>query len=321
MTVFVHSWFRSGSTWLWAKFRDDSRFVAYYEPLNEELPLWTPQRLDTAAARAFDGDNHPTVGKHYFYEYRDLIASDRLQFDRSISYERYLLDADEKDIPLRNYLSGLISGAAASGHRPALCFCRSQMRSLWIKANFSGLHVAQIRNPWDQWVSFGKHPYFKNRTLLTAYCIEKRRPGSFSHVSGFNELVSNWNRGKQAAFRDIDCFTAYITIWIASSVQACIASDILLDIDLIGTNTAARRTIEHELRRSALPADLSDCRQTQNDVTRRIPSDYNRELTKALVALRGEQRRLLPSFEPGRLIDKLPHVSERTAEILRQVLT
>ena len=53
ITIFVHSWFRSGSTWLWKKFRETEGMLALYEPLNEELPLWTPEKLVNSPARAF----------------------------------------------------------------------------------------------------------------------------------------------------------------------------------------------------------------------------------------------------------------------------
>jgi len=318
ISVFVHSWFRSGSTWYWAKFRSDPRFRAYYEPLNEELPLWTPERLETAPARAFDGDNHPSLKKHYFYEYRDLIASGRLQFDKSISYDRYFLNEDDQDDALKKYLSGLISHAETSDQRPALCFCRSQMRALWMKANFGGLHIAQIRNPWDQWVSFGKHPYFKNRVLLTAYCIEKRWPGCFSHVSGFRQLVEAWDNRRQATLSDLDCFAAYMTIWIASTAQAVLASDIVVDVDLLGADPAIRGEIEEALKQNGLPFDLSDCKPPRNEA-RTLPSgQLGKVVGDAIFALRGVGKAVMPIAEPEKLFAKLRYVSAESANLLRE---
>ena len=320
MTVFVHSWFRSGSTWYWAKFRNDSRFRAYYEPLNEELPLWTPERLETAPARAFDGDNHPSLSKHYFYEYRDLIASGRLQFDKGISYERYFLGPKDQDRALKTYLSGLISHAKTTGQRPALCFCRSQLRALWMKANLAGLHIAQVRNPWDQWVSFGKHPYFKNRTLLTAYCIEKRSPGCFSHVSGLDQLFQAWNEKKQATLSDMDCFAAYITIWIASTAQALVASDIVVDIDLLGADKSLRLEVEDALRLNDLPFDLSDCKPPRTDGRAATTSESGKVMSDAIFALRGAGASMMSVVDRNELLAKLRFTSAQSTDVLREWL-
>jgi len=262
MTVFVHAWFRSSSTWFWTKLRNDNRFVGFYEPLNEEIPVWIPQMLKRTGTRSFEGDKHPALERPYFYEYRDLIASGQLHFDKSNSFERYFLDPAENDDRLNDYLSRLVSEAENTGLQPALCFCRSQMRSLWMKKNFDAVHIAQIRNPWDQWVSFGKHSFFKKTVLLTAFCLEKRHPGSFSHVSGINHLVTAWTNQQQIGFRDIDCFCAYITIWIASTIQAIVASDIIFDVDLMGARGQVISELEAKLEAHCLPSDLSDFRST-----------------------------------------------------------
>jgi hypothetical protein len=190
-----------------------------------------------------------------------------------------------------------------------------------MKVNFRGLHIAQIRNLWDQWISFGKHPYFKNRTLLTAYCIEVRRPGSFSHVAGFDQLVGAWKGGRLATLRDIDCFAVYVTLWIASSAQALMASDLVIDIDLLGASPSVRHAVEQELERNALPSDLSDCRPPHNDLASRSSSEHDRETMKALAALRIGKRPLMPSFDSNRLRDKLAYISEPSAAVLQRLLS
>jgi len=320
MTVFVHSWFRSGSTWLWSKFRDDSRYIAFYEPLNEELPLWTPQRLDRTPARAFEGDSHPELDRHYFYEYRDLIASEKLGFEKSLSYERYFLNDDETDAALRSYLDRLISSAENAGSVAALCFCRSQMRANWMRKNFGGIHIAQIRNPWNQWLSFGKHQYFRNTVLLTAYCLEKHRPGSFSHISGFSDLFAAWNTGHTARIGEIGCFTAYAVLWIASAVQAIAASDIVIDMDLLGSGKAVSDRISDELRERGLPDELSDYQMPGDPTKLQIPQEYCRAMDNAVASLRDSNAARLLPLNRQVAVERLDRLAGHSADILHRAL-
>jgi hypothetical protein len=318
--VIVHSWFRSGSTWLWNKLRTDSRFRAYYEPFNEELPLWTPEKIRTSRAGAFEGDNHPDTEKSYFFEYLDLIASDRLGFEDGFSYERYFLEPAEDDARLKAYLQRLISDAEHAGLRPALCFCRSQMRALWMKENIGGVHIAQIRNPWQQWVSFGKHPYFKNRALLTAYCLDRRHPGLFSHVGEFDGIKTAWQNRQSARISDIGCFSVYVTIWIASAAQAIAASDLVIDIDRIGSDPDKRRIIERQLECNGFPADLSDCRAPTEQSRISISETHRREMERAAIKIRAMEDTALLSFPRGAAIRKLEDLSVESAAFLEMAL-
>ncbi len=318
--VFVHSWFRSGSTWLWKKFRDHPGFCAYYEPLNEELPAWTPERLKGPPTRAFEGDNHPALATPYYFEYLDLVEQGRLGFDQRNSYERYLLEADESDETLARYLQNLIDAARASALRPALCFCRSQLRAGWMKRQFGGLHIAQIRNPWDQWKSFARHPYFNNRTLITAYCIERRRRGSFAHVTGFAELVSAWENRQTARLSEIDCFAVYITLWLTSSIHALASSDMVIDTDQLGMSSDARRAAETELQRLGLPCDLSDCRKP--DGLPRLPTSgaIRQETEKAVAALATAGGWAGVWSQRGPVSGRMGGLSTSSEEILQLVL-
>jgi hypothetical protein len=258
--VFIHAWFRSGSTWFWAKLRKDSGIRAYYEPLNEELAVWTPERIRQGPTKAFEGDNHPPLDHHYYYEYLDLMEQRRLLFDNSLSYERYFLAPEEPDPALEHYLANLINSAQGNGLRPALCFCRSQMRALWMKRRFGGTHLCQIRGPMDQWQSFGRHDYFKQRTLLTGFLLNRRHPGCLEFLGGFPELYRAWQSGSSFRYRDQDCLEIFSVLWIASALQALAASTIVLDIDRLGADPALRTETAEELRKAGLPHDLDDCR-------------------------------------------------------------
>lgn len=320
--VFIHAWFRSGSTWFWTKLRADNGIRAYYEPLNEELAVWTPEAIRRGPTKAFEGDNHPPLGKHYFHEYLELMEEYRLLFDNSLSYERYFLAPEEQDPALERYLANLIASAQEKGLRPALCFCRSQMRALWMKRRFGGTHLCQIRGPMDQWLSFGRHAYFKQRTLLTAFLLNKRHPGCLESLGGFGDLYRAWQTGRSFQYRDQDCLELFCVLWIASALQSLAASSIVLDIDRLGSDPALRAATAEELRQTGLPHDLDDCRPPaavdRPDLRRAVEGALAR--AAALITATTHQP-LLPPTDDAVLSGKLARLSPDNRGFLAAALS
>src|SRR5262249_20100621 len=181
--IFVHAWWRSGSTYVWSKLRENDSLICYYEPLHERISHLNPDIIDGSAEIEISRDlRHPVQAKNYFAEYAELVHSKTLRFAPELSYSRYLLLPEETDEQLRLYLNGLIKAASAKSRTAVLCFCRSQMRSAWMKKVFAGVHIAQIRNPADQWVSFNVETFFPNTMLVIALKLRKLYPLSFIHI-------------------------------------------------------------------------------------------------------------------------------------------
>jgi hypothetical protein len=90
--IVVHAWWRSGSTCIWSKLRENESCRCYFEPLNPtiaDLRVTTVARLPDIA----DTKNlrHPILKTHYFAEYADLLRSARLSYSPDLAYDRYLL--------------------------------------------------------------------------------------------------------------------------------------------------------------------------------------------------------------------------------------
>ena len=107
---------------------------------------------------------------------------------------------------------------------------------------------------------------------------------------------------------------------MASSVQALAASDIVIDVDLLGKNGAARSGIELELERLGMPADLSDCRPPTASTQHDASEENQRELTKAISALRKTGNTLLLPFDRADMANKLRFVSDANAALLSEVV-
>jgi hypothetical protein len=256
---------------VWSKFRELRSCLCYYEPLHERiagLSLETvkadPEIELTRALR------HPLPKKHYFAEYARLLRAGKLQYSPDLAYDRYLLKPGQADERLRGYLEGLISSASASNRRAVLCFCRSQMRSAWMKETFGGFHVAQIRNPADQWASFKVDSYFISNMIVIALRLRDLHPGAFVHINTFEAFAKQLSMRPQPPpiiteyfipqfANHRDCLDIFLVLWFASALQTIGWCDFLLDIDQLSTDDAYRSATLRWFDSIGCSVDLSDC--------------------------------------------------------------
>jgi len=319
MNVFVHAWFRSGSTWLWEKFRTQENFIAYYEPLQEDLPNWTPERIRAGHVVAFPEANHPDLDRSYYYEYLQLVESGRLAYKPSLAYERYFLSEHETDPILENYIFGLLEHAQHQNRCAALCFCRSAMRSQWLKSKFRGIHIAQIRNPLSQWTSFQKNRYFLNRTLITALSLEKKCPGVMSPIDAFNDLHTGWIKGDRIRFTDEQCLQTFLCIWIYSAAQSVAASDIIIDIDLVGSSVGALQLVCEKLDKFNLSVNIDDCAAPDYDRSNAHSGKFETQLQKVIgrISENDRCRPLIAGLQTAGT--KYEYLHDTSANILRSL--
>jgi hypothetical protein len=297
--VFLHAWWRSGSTYVWSKLRENKSCRCYYEPLHERISTLdltaTKKDPDSELSRAL---RHPTTNKPYFAEYARLVRSGRLHYSPDLAYNRYLLQPDQTDQGLRNYLDELISSAHAANRRPVLCFCRSQMRSAWMKRHFGGFHVAQIRNPADQWASFKVDRYFLSKMLFIALKLRDLYPDAFVCSQPFERFARQVSKQSSLPaevfthyfvdpfINSTDCLDIFLVFWIASALQAISYCDFLLDIDLLSNDLGYRKVATHWFDSIGCGVDFSDCaiptsgdaptaifEQTAKDAARAIQSN------------------------------------------------
>ena len=82
--IFIHAWWRSGSTYIWSKLRENKSCRCYYEPLNEKIADLNV--VDVKASPDLDVSRnlrHPIPTKHYFAEYAKLLRSGNLHYSPS----------------------------------------------------------------------------------------------------------------------------------------------------------------------------------------------------------------------------------------------
>src|SRR5262245_21639717 len=123
--LFIHAWWRSGSTYIWSKLRENEFCSCYYEPLHERLANLTLETVDASPEIGRSKTlRHPVQTKNYFAEYGELLQSQNLKFFPELSYDQYLLIPGQRDERLHDYLEGLVESSRRRRLKPILCFCR-----------------------------------------------------------------------------------------------------------------------------------------------------------------------------------------------------
>ena len=156
--IFIHSLWRTGSTFLFSVFRrSPNGYWCYQEPIHE-FALYSkdaPDLLMSNHLASPDVLRHPHLDKPYFYELFKTWPQWRNDINKNIIYDAYFAEADNDSTTI--YLDKLIKNSKG---RPVIQECRTSSRISVLKKSLGGQHIYLWRNPWDQWWSYKATHYF-----------------------------------------------------------------------------------------------------------------------------------------------------------------
>ena len=280
--IFLHSSFRSGSTWFWARFRAAPGVCAFYEPFHEQKADLTPLALADDRADGW-ASGHPDLDAPYNLEYMPLLAPPKGVpfYRRRFAYEDYY--ATGQDPQEKAYIDFLVGHAERSGKRAVLGFKRSFGRLRRLKAQCGGVHLVTLRNPWDQWVSFAEqmqssNHYFSFRIYLIA-CVANWS-GHASFLEGlplFSPTGDTEEEGEESvryayfSLPVIARFRVFLRVFLLDFLLAIPEADVVVDLDRLNDDAAYRGEMTETLRRvTGLKTGLhfDDC-----DLPRHWPSE------------------------------------------------
>jgi len=265
--IFVHSLFRSGSTFLFGAFRRSAEgYWCYQEALNEHLRhvADAPERLLEIDSRAGSLLRHPALDKPYFWEFyqvRDAIAT---LFRKEFSYDGFFMTREDPSFgDLMSYLQALIDNAKG---RPFFQCCRTTGRVAALRDTFGGTHIHLWRNPHDQWWSYQVGDYFNATTQLIFNAVDLPAPLVAVRVScgivGFHDgaiekELAHARRHRLPARED---YVSFYALWLYSMLACDRTADLSVNIDALSTSGAYRQHILDMLARAGIGGlDLSDC--------------------------------------------------------------
>ncbi|SEL45693.1 MULTISPECIES: hypothetical protein [Pseudomonas] len=279
--IFVHSLFRSGSTYLFNVFRRaNDKYWCYQEPENEWLLELDERPELVLAVGASDAKNvnHPDIGLPYFWEFLQIKDSLVGLFKKEISFQDIFLEdlTTEQHV----YFSTLISEAK---NKPVLQLCRSFGRAAALKKSFGGVHLHLWREPRSQWWSFKINDYFDAATQLIFMggAVPDVLRKVYRHVELQDISLAQIDRARVfAESNPLDWRRGYylfFSLWVYSNICLESVSDISVCIDNLSLSDEYRAKFKGECLLFGLDdINVDDCKIPQVFLGPKEATEYSK---------------------------------------------
>lgn len=266
--IFIHSLFRSGSTYLFNVFRRSSAgYWCYQEPIHE-MALFAkddPDCLISFTQAHTELLRHPSLDRPYFFELHETIDYWRESLTKEIIYDDYFGKHAEDDRAA--YLRALIAGARG---RPVIQECRTASRVQAIRQDIGGVHLCLWRNPWDQWWSYKVTDYFDtaNQLILNApdysevvTSLKQEIHFTDFHHKNIREEFAHFNERRLSAENS---YLVFYTLWCLGLLEGMSHADMLINIDTLSDSQNYRKTVLHHLTELGVGGiSFADCSVAQ----------------------------------------------------------
>jgi len=265
--IFIHSLFRSGSTYVFNKFRKSTLFVCFQEPLHENILLnkLTPNKI--LKSNDFNYLRHPKLDKPYFSELLPILK----KVVKSISNDAIYFNFFDKNPQLNGikYWEAIILNS--SPKRALIQECRSFGKINTIKESLGGTHIFLWRYPIDQWWSYKVDPYFDITSLLIL--CSNDAPKSFGFLANKFNIKKTKNTKVSKVFEFYKdtyltgdaSYSIFYLLWCTSLLNGIKHCEIILSIDLLSLSLKYRKDFQNKLTKYSISKiNFSDCRIPQN---------------------------------------------------------
>lgn len=302
--VFIYSGYRTGSTWLWSRFRQDTNACAYYEPFNEMLGSLEADAIFSIKPDTWRS-HHPDTSA-YMAEYAPLLGQKPgvPLFPKGDQNGARFIGAGGIDGPLdpdiEAYCANLIARAQERGRAPVLACTRMLGRVAGFRSAFGGQHILLLRNLFQQWNSYSGQFRFGNdyflRTLHSSYQLAET-DAYIGHISSHfsAEEIRDCSAWLRHANHDrIFCYFVAFHLYLLMSARR--SADMLIDVNrLARSGTAYQVQITEDVAaRTGLTIDLSDVRESVD-----FPSQPLTSVDDCRMLLRGMVDRLIIDHARG----------------------
>lgn len=320
--IFIHSLFRTGSTYLWNKFRQVDRYYCYYEPLHPVMGNLTSGNIDFMMTRDFNSVHHPELEKYYLHEYKSLLKKGQAgipYFKKEFSYDQFCMNGENP--ALKQYIDYLVE---SSGEKvPVLKFNRTAFRVEWFKRYYpDSLNIYLVRNPRDQWQSY--HDLYRRTNYDGFFLMDMVIAGGnkdsrdFLPLSRSIPLVffrhpqqdkeNDFYRIVLGIYPDEEKYFIFYYTWFNGFIKNALHSDLVIDINRLSQDPVYNNKITLVLKEHGIDdINFSDAR---------IEEYSSMELSAGIMTEIEEEAReiSLPSFnreQINRIMENFPFESEK----------
>lgn len=252
--VFLHGLWRSGSTFIWSRFRALPGTYCFYEPLNQGLGRLTAERITRDTADRVEGNRHPELETPYFAEFAPLLKRRGVKgFAPRMAYAPYALRPDDRDPALEAYIRSLTNHAEAQGKQAVLGFNRTGLRMAWLARRFDhSVNVHLDRDPRAVWHSYQRHMEDGHYTYFTAWLMTLERNAALPFFKPLARrlplrrlpLIKAKSYYRQALDRmsPQDTYFMVFTLWLATTLHALSHADLIIDMERLAAEDAYRKS-------------------------------------------------------------------------------
>lgn len=329
--IFLHGLWRSGSTYVWSRFRALEDTYCYYEPLHQGLGRLRAGRIARDHADLMEANAHPRMCDPYFEEFRPLLKRRGVRgFRRRFAVRRYLLETDAADPALAQYIGSLTEHAQAAGRVAVLGFNRSCLRAGWLKQHFPSCNIYIDRDPLEVWDSYRRQVQQGNYFFFAVWLLTVERNAAHPLLKPLAERLPlrRWPAGrlvkhKRYYRKAVDAMSDEQTYFMVHYLWAACALHCLTHCDgLVDMNGCARAGYPEEITnriraQCGLPVSFDDLLPVENVSADLLPSHL--EVEQEVLNLFPRPAAL--SFaDPAAVRSRLAQLSERKARILEAYL-
>jgi len=260
--IFIHSSFRTSSTWLWSKFRNQPDAWAYCEIFHEAIAGITIENARQLNYRSWDSNHPPTAP--YFFEFFPLIQPEGgiTGYNSSMAFERWFIPENGLSGTLspaeHTYIDILIDNARSLGRRPVLADTRTLGRLQAVKSAYpSCLSILLVRNLFHQWSSYSSQALAGNPYFIASLDKAVRAAGH----DEFSRSLDHWYAGRIVAGDDEAMFKTFLIHHLYLYAHAFDAADSVVEVNAIASDNQQRLQKEEELHKlTGLQIDLADAK-------------------------------------------------------------
>lgn len=262
--VFIYSSWRTASTWIWKKFRDQKNAYAYCEIYHDELASGDMESITKIGPQSWKASRHPDSAP-YFLEFTPLFSPGKKGIEGMtpdmVLEKMFPPVGDSLRQEETDYLNRLITVAESAEKIPVLTCTRNLGRAMATRLSFpDGVHIATVRNLWHQWMSFcNQHHLGYSWFLEQLDQILRAAPANdpmLAHIIQRFPPAQDLSPGNPPTAR---LFYAFIGLHLYLYARAFQAADLVVDINRLADDSCYRREIETRIYElTDLPVDLSD---------------------------------------------------------------
>ena len=329
--VFLHGMWRSGSTFVWSRFRQSDKACCYYEPLHPGLGRLTRRRIPRDTAELTAANRHPPLDRPYFAEYEPLVGLRGVRgFDRRFTFDRFAMTGDSVHEPLRRYVARLTRHAESQGRVAVLGFNQTGLRIGWLRRAFGSYDIQVERDPRDIWLSYMEHRMRGNFTYFRMWLQVAERNAAHPLFAPLAQRLPLRAQGKEWLIKPKPYYAAITKVlspetlyqvvvyaWMACALHALSACDLVIDTSLAGQAGYTARLSDVASSGTGLDVDFQGLRT--------VPPATDMALARA-DAIERETAALFPVAAAGALFDldrvrrRLSHIAPRKAALLSLLL-